>query len=173
VVGLALELGAQLVVGLGAYPAAVPHTRASQLSATASTPELARAVGFVPGTIDVPGGVHAAIEREAAAAGLPAIGLWAQVPHYAAGLPYPAASIALIDGLRQVAGLDFGTGNLAEEAAATRARLDALIANSDEHQALVRQLEVQADERQELPSGDELAAEVERFLRDRNDPGSP
>lgn len=173
VTGLALELGARMVVGLGAYPAAVPHTRPAQLSATASSPELARLVGFLPGTVDVPGGVHAAIEREAAAAGLPAVGLWAQVPHYAAGLPYPAASLALLEGLAEVAGLRFGGGTLAEEAAATRTRLDALIANSDEHQALVHQLEVQADQRQDLPSGDELAAEVERFLRDRNDPGTP
>src|SRR5262249_2044629 len=80
---LALEFDVRLVSGLGAYPAPVPHTRPTRVVATATTPELAREVGFVPGRIDVPGGVHAAIERFCGDAGLPAVGLWAQVPHYA------------------------------------------------------------------------------------------
>lgn len=176
-VDLAMELGVRMVVGLGAYPAALPHTRPSRLSATATTAELAEQVGFVRGTIDVPGGVQAAIERRCAEVGLPAVGLWAQVPHYVAGMPYPPAAAALVDGLRSVAGLDLATGDLEEEAAATRSRLDALVADNEEHRDMVHQLEVQYDAEEgsagsllgggePLPSGDELAAELERFLRD-------
>jgi predicted ATP-grasp superfamily ATP-dependent carboligase len=183
-VDLAMELGVRMVVGLGAYPAALPHTRPSRLSATATTADLADQVGFVRGTIDVPGGVQAAIERRCAEVGMPAVGLWAQVPHYVSAMPYPPASSALLDGLRSVAGLDLESGDLVEEAAATKSRLDALVADNDEHLAMVRQLEAQYDAEegpsdtllgggQPLPSGDELAAELERFLRDEGgrDPG--
>lgn len=174
-VDLAMELGVRMVVGLGAYPAALPHTRPSRLSATATTTQLAEQVGFVRGTIDVPGGVQAAIERRCAEVGMPAVGLWAQVPHYVAAMPYPPASAALVDGLRSVTGLDLETGELAEEAAATRSRLDALVAGNDDHRAMVLQLESQYDAESggagsllgggAIPSGDELAAEVERFLK--------
>lgn len=177
VVDLAMDLGVRMVVGLGAYPAPTPHTRPSRLSATATTAELADQVGYVRGTLDVPGGVQAAIERRCAEVGVPAVGLWAQVPHYVATMPYPPASAALVEGLRAVAELDLAVGDLAEEAAATRSRLDALVADNDTHEAMVRQLESQydAEERHDglllgggeaLPSGDELAAELERFLRE-------
>jgi hypothetical protein len=173
VADLALEFDVRLVVGLGAYPAPVPHTRPTRVVATATTAELAQQVGFVPGRIDVPGGVHAAIERNCADVGLPAVGLWAQVPHYSVAMPYPAAGAALIDALGQHANLHFPNDELREEAASTRARLDELVSNSDEHVAMVRQLEEQVDAAEEpgsmtLLSGDELAAEVERFLRDQD-----
>ncbi len=171
VVDLALEFGVRLVTALGAYPAPVPHTRATRTVATATTRDLAELVGYVPGRIDVPSGVSGAIERRCVEAGLPAVGLWAQVPHYASAMPYPAAAAALIDGLGQVAGLSFGTGNLIEDATQTRTRLDDLVANSPEHLDLVRQLEEQVDTIAEGSitemSGDELAAEFERFLRDQ------
>src|SRR5947207_3031908 len=75
-VGLARDFGTRLVAGLGAFPAPVPHTRPCRLAATATSAELAAAVGFVPGTLDVPGGVQAALEQAFAAAGIPAVGLW-------------------------------------------------------------------------------------------------
>ena len=172
VADLALELDVRLVVGLGAYPAPVPHTRPTRVVSTATTTELAQQIGFVPGRIDVPAGVHAAIERACADAGLPAVGLWAQVPHYSAAMPYPAAGAALLEALARHAGLHFDAGQLREQATATRNRLDELVANSDEHVAMVRQLEEQLDAVEDggamtLLSGDELAAEVERFLRDQ------
>ncbi len=176
VVDLALEMGVRLVLGLGAYPAPTPHTRPSKLASTATTRELAEAVGFIGGAIDVPGGVQAAIERRCADVGLPAVGLWAQVPHYAAGMPYPAAAISLLDGLEAVGGLRFDPGDLVEDAASTRERLDQLISANREHQDMVEQLEREWDARAAsqsaagdgpLPTGDELAAEVERFLREQ------
>src|SRR5205807_9478300 len=88
---LAAIFDVRMVVGLGAFPAPVPHTRPSRLASTATTAELARQVGFVPGALDVPAGVQGALERRFADLGLPAVGLWARVPHYAAAMPYPEA----------------------------------------------------------------------------------
>lgn len=172
VADLALEFDVRLVAGLGAYPAPVPHTRPTQIVATASTRELAQAVGFVPGRIDVPGGVHAAIVQQCADVGLPAVGLWAQVPHYSAAMPYPAAGAALLDALARHAGLQFDAAELRDQATQTRSKLDELVANSEEHVAMVHQLEEQVDAVEDagamtLLSGDELAAEVEKFLRDQ------
>jgi predicted ATP-grasp superfamily ATP-dependent carboligase len=173
VTDLALEFGARLVVGLGAYPAPVPHTRPTKLVSTATSADLARLVGFVQGQVDVPAGVHAAIERRCADVGMPAVGLWAQVPHYAAAMPYPAAGLALVEGLARVADLSFDDGDLAAESEAGRERLDSLVANSEEHLEMVRQLEhhvdtLEAAQSDDLPSGDELAAELERFLREQD-----
>ena len=130
-------------------------------------------MGFLPGTIDVPAGVQGALERQFAELGVHAIGLWARVPHYAAAMPYPEASVVLLEGLERLTGVAIDTGELRESAEGARRRLDELIANSEEHAALVRQLEAQADAETErpfgpIPSGDELAAEVERFLREEN-----
>ena len=133
---------------------------------------LAEQVGIIGGRVDVPAGVQAAIEEQATSMYLPAVGLWAQVPHYASAMPYPAAGAALIESLNRVAGLNFGIGNLTDDAVSARTRLDSLIADSDEHQQLVRQLEEQVDalsgDGQPLPSGEELAAELERYLRDQD-----
>ncbi|MEZ5145393.1 MAG: PAC2 family protein [Acidimicrobiales bacterium] len=175
-VDLAMEFGVRLVVGLGAYPAPTPHTRPTRVVSTATSVELANQIGFVPGRIDVPAGVQAAIERQCGEIGIPATGLWAQVPHYAAAMPYPAAGAALVDSLAQLTDITFDSAELHEEAAKTRGRLDELVANSDEHVAMVRQLEEQVDAMEAetaapdmtLLSGDELAAEVERFLRDQD-----
>ena len=163
VVSLVTSFGVRLVVGLGAFPAPVPHTRTTRLAATATTRELADTVGFVGGTIDVPAGVQAALERAFADAGVPAVGLWARVPHYSAAMPYPAASAALLDGLASLTGISVDTADLHRAAVEARDRLDDLVSNNPEHVQLVHQLEAQVDA--ELPSGDELAAELERFLR--------
>ena len=171
---LAGAFGVQLVVGLGAFPAPVPHTRQTRLVATATSTELAHRVGFIPGTIDVPAGVQAGLERRFAELGIPAVGLWARVPHYAAAMPYPEASVVLLEGLEALAGLHADATELRAAAQSTRTRLDELVANSEEHAALVHQLETAIDAETDrplgssLPSGDELAAELERFLREEN-----
>jgi len=171
---LAGVFGVSLVVGLGAFPAPVPHTRPSRLVSTATSTELAHRVGFLPGTIDVPAGTQAALERRFAELGIPAVGLWARVPHYAAAMPYPEASVVLLEGLEHLTGVGADTSELRSAARSTRVRLDELVANSDEHAALVQQLEAAVDAETDrplgtaLPSGDELAAELERFLREEN-----
>jgi predicted ATP-grasp superfamily ATP-dependent carboligase len=173
VVELASELGVRMAVGIGAFPPPVAHNRPIRLVSTAPTASLAAEIGYVPGTIDVPAGVQAALEHELNRAGIPAVGLWARVPHYVVSMPYPGASAALVDGLGAVAGLSLPSRELHEAALRTGARIDELIAASDEHRTMVRQLETQADQEaraseidpSRLPSGDELAAELERFLR--------
>lgn len=171
--------GVRLLVGMGAFPAPVPHTRPASLAATATSAELAARIGVVKGTLEVPAGVLVAVERRFAEIDIPAIGLWARVPHYAAAMPYPEASLVLLEGLAKVADVSVDTTPLREASDATRSRLDELVANSVEHSAMVRQLEervdgAESDEAQaselapdgwdNLPSGDELAAELERFL---------
>jgi proteasome assembly chaperone (PAC2) family protein len=172
VVELAQELGVRLVVGLGAFPAPVPHTRPVRLAATATDGALASQVGFVSGTIDVPAGVQAALELAFGAAGVPAVGLWARVPHYVSAMTYPPAAAALVDGLASVAELSLDAAPLHAAADATRRQVDELIAKSGEHEAMVHQLESSLDEVEgnplapgQMPSGDEIAAELERFLR--------
>lgn len=182
VVSLASGFGTRLVVGLGAYPFAAPHTRPSRLSTTANSAELAERLGYLRNSVDVPAGVEAAIERACAEIDLSAVGLWAQVPHYAAAMPYPSASIALIEGLAQAAGLALRADSLRHAAAEHLARLDELVSQNEEHREMLRQLELQADAEtaqntagtdlsainpNDLPSGDDLAAEFERFLRDQ------
>jgi predicted ATP-grasp superfamily ATP-dependent carboligase len=170
VVDLMGELGAGLAVGLGAYPVAVPHTRATRISTSATSAELASRVGQLAGTLDVPAGVQAAIERQCAESGVPNIGMWAQVPHYAAAMPFPGASVVLLEGLEKLAGIRVELESLREADRLLRARLDTLVADNPEHVAMLHQLEEQHDQAAELigpvPTADELAAEVERYLRD-------
>jgi hypothetical protein len=169
---LAGLLGVRLLVGLGAFPAPVPHSRPGKLAATATSAELANQVGVVEGKLEVPAGVLVAIERRFAEVGIPAVGLWARVPHYAAGMPYPEASALLLEGLAQISGITVDPAPLRDAADATRAKLDELTANSVEHMAMLQRLEARVDAESselsgdDLPSGDELAAELERFLRD-------
>jgi proteasome assembly chaperone (PAC2) family protein len=169
VVDLATDLGARLILGLGAYPAPAPHTRPPLVAASASHPDLA--AGLLRSSVEVPTGIQGMIERRAALRGIPALGLWVQVPHYVAAMPYPAASLTLLEAAGRAGGLLLPTADLAERATANRQRLDELIAQNPEHLAMVAQLEAQADDAAanaalSATSGDELAAELERYLRD-------
>jgi proteasome assembly chaperone (PAC2) family protein len=170
VVDLALELGTRLVIGLGAYPTPVPHTRPPLIAASASSDDLAQ--GLVRNSVEVPSGVQGLIERRAGLRGLPALGLWAQVPHYVAAMPYPAASLALLQAANRIAGLSLPLADIEARAQTSRARIDDLIGQNAEHKAMLEQLEQQADEHAtntqlSVTSGDELVAELERFLREQ------
>ncbi|MGH9245120.1 MAG: proteasome assembly chaperone family protein [Acidimicrobiales bacterium] len=167
------------VIGLGAYPTAVPHTRPSRLAVSTSSPSLTDGRGYLRATIDVPAGVQTAVEKACSEAGVPAAGLWAQVPHYVATMPYPGAAATLVDGLAELADVKADASALHAEAVAMRERLDELVAANPEHVTMVRQLEEQYDAEADagidqgglaggrLPTADELAAEVERFLREQ------
>src|SRR5690606_1862083 len=122
---LAETFGTRLVVGMGAYPATVPHTRSVTMSVTASTDELAAVSGLLRGSLDVPAGVQAAIEFACSERDIPAVGLWAQVPHYVSAevSPYPAAALALLDKLEATAGLTLPKADLAADAERTRNRI--------------------------------------------------
>jgi hypothetical protein len=174
------QLGVRKMVALGAYPFAAPHTRPPLLSATSPSPDVLAALPFRLSSVDVPAGMSAALELALHDRGVPALGIWAQVPHYVVSMAYPAASIALLDGLATATGITIAADELRGEAVAHRQRIDQLIAANDEHQGMVEQFERMYDAAEraaptdttpdgglEMRSGDELAAEVERFLRDQ------
>jgi predicted ATP-grasp superfamily ATP-dependent carboligase len=185
---LTQRLGVRCMAALGAYPFATPHTRPPQLSATAPSPDVLAGLPFRTSSVDVPAGMAAALELAVHERGIPALGIWAQVPHYVSTMSYPAASVALLEGLATATGISVDAGDLRREAVLQRERLDQLIEGNEEHRAMVAQFEHLYDAAQdaeteaeaagqaaegaevgqiELRSGDELAAEVERFLRDQ------
>jgi proteasome assembly chaperone (PAC2) family protein len=163
----------RLVVGLGAFPAPTPHTRPVRIigTAPATSANLLTRVGTVSGELEVPAGISSALELGFSEVDMEIVTLWARVPHYVASMPYPQASAALIDGLASIAGLTLDAGSLRASAEEARRRVDDLITNNPDHTTMVEQLEEAADEVEgvslgdELPSGDELAAELEKFLR--------
>jgi hypothetical protein len=176
------DLGVRMMVGLGAYPFAAPHTRPCRLSCTTPSGELASSVRYLRNSADVPAGIESVLEHAFHTRGTPAIGLWVQVPHYISTTTYPAASAALLEGVAETASLSFDISALVKQASVQRDRLDELVDANPEHVAMLRQLETAWDATEEatgasradlldpdqLPSGDELAAEVEQFLRDQD-----
>lgn len=175
---LALQLGVYQMVCLGAYPFATPHSRGSRLSCSSPSADVVANVPYLKNSVDVPAGMSAVLEHALTEAGVASLGIWVQVPHYVSAMSYPAASVALLDGLREVTGISVATTALGREAEIQRARIDQLVSGNDEHGAMVQQLEAVYDQLTEttlslgssdIPSGDELAAEFERFLRDQDD----
>ncbi|MGZ8527658.1 MAG: PAC2 family protein, partial [Candidatus Limnocylindrales bacterium] len=106
-----------------------------------------------------------------ARAGTPAVGYFAQIPHYVSG-PYPVATLALLRAVESHLGIEIPTGELDEEARQLRTRLDLATGADEATRAYVARLESMVDE-ERLPAGDELISEIERFLRDRGAPGGP
>ncbi len=180
VADLAEQLGVVRMAALGAYPFATPHTRPSHLSATSPSKDVLTALPFRTSSVDVPAGMAAALELTIHGRGIPALGIWAQVPHYVASMSYPAASVALLDGLATATGIRIEAGELRRESVLQRERLDQLVDGNEEHQAMIAQFERLYDAAEdpssadasdtgvlELRSADELADEVERFLREQ------
>jgi hypothetical protein len=183
---LAERYGVRLALGLGAYPFGSPHTRPSRVSITAGSEELAASLPYLRNSVDVPAGIEAALEVRFTELGIPAVGLWAQVPHYAANFPYPGATLSLLAALCDVAEVSLDLNRAMREADAHRVKLDELVRGSEEHLAMLRQMEEAYDAEAAsgaspapgsgpvpdgpLPTGDEIAAELERYLRDQGSP---
>jgi proteasome assembly chaperone (PAC2) family protein len=171
VIGLAHELQVTGWLSLGAIPAAVAHTRAVPILGTASEAGLLPA--DVPkgpaGRLRVPSAVLSVLELAAVQAGIPAIGFYAQVPHYVS-IPYSAAAIELLNQVGRHMGVEISLGSLPEEAREQRVLLDKATNAEERTRQYVEQLESMADE-ERLPAGDELIADIERFLRDRGGNG--
>jgi len=177
---VATDLGVRQMAHLGAYPFAVPHTRPARLSVSSPSQDVLARVPFLRSSIDVPAGVAASLEREMHERGIPALGIWAQVPHYIAAMSYPAASVALLDGLREATGAVIDGVSLRSEVQLQGRRLDGMISGNEEHATMIEQLEQIYDASDdvvdvdgggpllEMRSGDELAEELERFLRDQD-----
>ena len=167
---LCVRLGVTEWVSLGAIPAAVPHTRPVPVMATASAGAgLHEAETKGPaGLLRVPSAGLSAMEVAVTEGGIPAVGFYAQVPHYIGG-PYAAATLALLQHLGRHLRTELPLGSLDEDARTQRERLDAAVAEDDDVRAILLQLENASEE--EIPSGDDLAAEIERFLRNEG-PGT-
>jgi PAC2 family len=167
-------LGVSQWISLGAIPAAVPHARSVPILGTESAPGLLRGeVSAAPtGLLRVPAAILSVLEMAAAGAGIPAVGYFAQIPHYVSG-GYAPASVALLRTVEQHLGLDLPRGDLVEEAGRLRTRLDAAVAADETMRTYVERLEAMVDEERQ-PAGDDLITEIERFLREgRADEGGP
>ena len=170
VLELSLRFGVVQWVSLGAIPAAVPHTRPVTVLATASGEGLLQSghVQGPPGLLRVPSACLSALELAVSGSGLPAVGFYAQVPHYIGG-PYAAGTLALLQHVARHLSLSLPLVELEEEAQTQRRRLDAAVEADDDVREILQRLEQARDE--EIPSGDELAAEIERFLRTQGGEG--
>ena len=171
IVELARKLGVAEWISLGAIPAAVPHTRPVPILGTESRAGLLKG-GTQPGPegiLRVPAAAISIMDVAIAKAGIPAVGYFAQIPHYVSG-PYPQASIELLRALGRHLELEIDVADLPEEARLMRVRLDAAAAREDTTKTYVERLETLVDEAR-LPSGDDLISEIERFLREGGNQG--
>jgi predicted ATP-grasp superfamily ATP-dependent carboligase len=165
IVDLAEALGVQVVVSLGALLGDVPHTRPVAMTGHASDPALMERVGIQPSSYEGPTGIVGVLHAACADAGLPSVSLWAAVPHYVAAATNPKAALALI-------GVSVDVSEL-ESAAEDYERQVGLAVQSDpDIQAFVERLEQAAQSEaqsvsEDVPSGDILAREFQRFLRQR------
>jgi len=173
VLHLVRRLGVRLVVGLSAIPMGVPHTRPAGVITHGTRAELVRGRRAWVGQVRVPGNVGGLLELRLGEAGVDAMAFTVNVPHYVAASEYPDAAAVLLEHLSQVSGVPIDVDGLKVRAVQTRGDIDAEVAKSAEVSAVVTALEQQydnlaesagADLRNDLPDGDELGAELERFL---------
>jgi len=164
VLDLGLTFGVVSTISLGAIPAAVPHTRPTPVISTVSDPELLAPGDQVPeGILRVPAAAVNLVERAFGEHGIPSGGFWAQVPHYVVGA-YAPSVIALVERVSRALKVVISLGSLPEEAQQQRAQLDAMVADRPEAASYLERLESLVSE-ESVPSGEEIAAEIERFLR--------
>jgi proteasome assembly chaperone (PAC2) family protein len=173
VVDLAEALGTQMVVTLGALLADVPHSRPVPITGLSSDEALVRRLALPATSYEGPTGIVGVLHAACQEAGMPTASLWASVPHYVAAAPNPKAALALVRRLESLVGVTVDASEL-ESAAADYERQVSLAVQSDpDVQAFVERLEAAAEEEeprlrpQDLPSGDVLAREFQRFLRQR------
>jgi proteasome assembly chaperone (PAC2) family protein len=173
VVDLARELDVELVVTLGSLLADVPHTRAAPVTGAASDPELVASLGLQHSRYEGPTGIVGVLQDACRREGMPAASLWAAVPHYVSLAPSPRAARALCDRLAQLLDVEIDTAELAEAEESYAEQVSEAVASDEETAAYVAELERRTDEldleeHEDLPSGDTLAAELTRFLRERD-----
>jgi hypothetical protein len=170
-VEVVLRLGTVEWVSMGAIPAAVPHTRPVPILATASQAGLLQEdeQQGPAGLLRVPSAALSAVEMAISSSGMPTVGFYAQVPHYVGGA-YTAATISLLEHVGRHLGVDLPLGSLPDEAVAQRERLDAAVAADEDSRTYLARLESVVDN-QQIPTGDELVSEIERFLQQRGGDG--
>jgi proteasome assembly chaperone (PAC2) family protein len=185
VIDVARDLGARMVVTLGALLADVPHSRPVSITGLASDDRLMGRLGFERTSYEGPTGIVGVLHHSCAAAGVPSASLWASVPHYVAAAPNPKVALALVRAFEGVAGVAVDAGELEAAAEDYERQVSAAVASDPEVKAFVERLEsalddVEADNPSEprIPSADTIAQDFQRFLRQRGpggteDPGAP
>jgi predicted ATP-grasp superfamily ATP-dependent carboligase len=163
-VDLAQQLGIELAVGLGGMPAVVSHRQPVPVLATATSPELAKEAGAIRSDYSGATGMQTVVQCALGEVGIPALGLWAQVPHYVSATPSPPAIRALLGRLHELSGVTVDLAPLDDQVAEYTARVEEGLAERPDVAELVTAIEEQADGE---VSGDDLAAEIERFLREQ------
>jgi len=168
--GLATDLEVSLVVTLGSLLADVPHTRPAPVTASATDPALVAELDLQASRYEGPTGVVGVLHDACRAAGIPSVSLWAAVPHYVSLTPSPRAAKALCERLGQLLDVKLDTHELDDASDAYMQQVSEAVAADEETAAYVDELESridEADDEGDLPSGDALAAELTRFLRER------
>ena len=174
IVGLARDLGVELVVTLGALLADVPHTRSAPVTGAASDPKLVEELGLQLSRYEGPTGIVGVLHDACRRAGLPSVSLWSAVPHYVSLAPSPRAARALCTRLGDLIGVEIDVRELAEAEQAYVDQVSAAVATDADTASYVEELEQRADSLEELveegnlPTGDTIAAELTRFLRERD-----
>jgi predicted ATP-grasp superfamily ATP-dependent carboligase len=173
IVDLAEALGTQLVVTLGALLADVPHSRPVPITGFSSDDALTQRLGLQQSGYEGPTGIVGVLHSACQEAGLPSASLWASVPHYVAAAPNPKAALALVRKLESLVGVSVDAEELEHSAADYERQVSLAVQSDPDVQAFVERLERAAAEEEEeiaaqdLPSGDVIAREFQRFLRQR------
>lgn len=164
------ELGAEMVVMLGALLADSPHTRPIPVTGTATEPDLVERLSLDQSTYEGPTGIVGVLHDACVRLDLPSVSYWAAVPHYVAQPPCPKATLAIIGHLEELLGVSIPLGDLPEEARAWERGVDELAEEDEEISDYVRSLEESRDTA-DLPeaSGEAIAREFERYLKRRRD----
>jgi predicted ATP-grasp superfamily ATP-dependent carboligase len=175
VVGFSAELGVELVVTLGSLLADVPHTRPCPVTGSASDQELVERLGLQASRYEGPTGIVGVLHDACRQQGLPSVSLWAAVPHYVSLTPSPRAALALCERLGSLLDTEVDVSELTEASEGYVEQVSRAVATDADTQAYVEDLEQRADEIDEsdLPSGEALAAELTRFLRERDRKNGP
>jgi proteasome assembly chaperone (PAC2) family protein len=174
VVGLARDLRIELVITLGALLADVPHTRSAPVTGSATDSELVERLGLSASRYEGPTGIVGVLHDACRQSEIPSASLWAAVPHYVSLTPSPRGALALCERLGALIGVQVEADELEEAARTYEEQVSEAVASDEETAAYVDELERRADQLEEttdLPSGDALAAELTRFLREREQNG--
>src|ERR687897_177833 len=171
VVDLARELDVRLVITLGALLADVPHSRPVSVAANAQDPSLVENLGLSASRYEGPTGITGVLHRYCASKDLPSVSFWASVPHYLSSVPSAPAALALMQSLSNLLGTSFDTAHLESSSEDYQRQVSVAVAQDSDLASYVRTLEERYDAQTEsgernLPSGDELAKELERFLQE-------
>ena len=170
VMDLAGDLGVEMVITLGALLADVPHTRPAPVTGSATDEKLIEELGLQGSRYEGPTGIVGVLHDACRRGGVPSASLWAAVPHYASLAPSPRAALALCERLGGVLGTEVDTAELDEAVERYSEQVSAAVASDPDTAAYVEQLEERADDlaaEENLPSGESLAAELTRYLRER------